>query len=104
MSLTSDYDHISSYFFKFGRETGFLWHYNASPGMKQRLFLLYFLFFLAGKSSSQGYMITAPRLEFDGSQLLIYYDIITKHSRDQFFVWVEIVSASGEKIPAMTLS
>jgi hypothetical protein len=72
--------------------------------MKQRLFLFLFFLFLVSKSYSQGVLLTQPRLESDGNQLLIFYDIITKNSADKFYIWVEMEKANGEKILAKALS
>ena len=71
---------------------------------KQRQFVFLLFFFLAGKSFSQGFEITQPRLEFDGKQLLIFYDIITKHTTDQFYIWVEIKKNNGDTIHMNSLS
>jgi hypothetical protein len=71
---------------------------------KQRLFVFLFFLFLFGKSYSQGVLITQPRLESDGNQLLIFYDIVAKNSADKFYIWVEMEKANGEKILAKTLS
>jgi hypothetical protein len=74
---------------------------------KHKLFLFLFLFFLipVSKSFSQGALLTQPRLEPNGNHLNIFYDIITKHSTDQFYIWVEIMKKSnGEIIQAKSLS
>lgn len=61
-------------------------------------------FFFFERTFSQGFIINKPRLEIDGTNLLILYDIITNNKSDLFYVWVEIYKASGEKIPAKSLS
>jgi len=66
--------------------------------------IILFFFFLAGKSFSQDILITVPRLEFDGKQLLISYDIIAKKSSERFFVWVEAKKRNGDTINMRTLS
>ncbi len=71
---------------------------------KQRLILLMFSLILFSKSFSQGVLLTQPRLEPDGNQLLIFYDIITKNSADQFYIWVEMKKSNGEIIQAKALS
>jgi hypothetical protein len=71
---------------------------------KQKLFLSLFFLFLVSKSSSQDFSITPTKLEFDGNQLLIYYDIIDKNQADQFYIWVEIEKKNGEPIAAKALS
>lgn len=71
---------------------------------KQSLFLFLFFLFLVGETYSQSFLITSPKLEFDGTQLIISYDIISKIQSDKFYVWVEIEKKNGEPIHAMTLS
>ena len=69
----------------------------------QKLFLLLFFLSFAGRSFSQGFMVTEPVLEFDGRQLTIMYDVISKDQADQFFVWVEIEKENGELIHIKSL-
>lgn len=71
---------------------------------KSKFFLLFILILLEGKCFSQGVVITQPKLEIDGDKLLISYDIITEDPSDQFFIWVEIGKANGEKIHPRSLS
>lgn len=71
---------------------------------KQRLFFLLIFLFLVVKSFSQGFLLTAPRLIFDGTQLQIFYDIITKNPKDNFYIWVEMKKANGDIIIAKNLS
>lgn len=71
---------------------------------KQRLIFLLFLLFLAGKSSSQSFLISPLKLEFSGRELVISYDFINKNSSDQFYVWLEITKKNGEPIKATALS
>jgi hypothetical protein len=71
---------------------------------KQKLFLLLPFLLLSFKSSSQGFLITPPKLEFDGKQLLISYDVINKNQGDQFYVWVEMEKKNGEPIKMKALS
>lgn len=71
---------------------------------KQRLLVFLFFFFLAKISYSQDFQITQPRLQFDGKQLLIFYDIITKKSTDKFYVWVEIRKNTGDTLNVKSLS
>lgn len=59
---------------------------------------------LAFKSFSQGFLLTQPRLEPDGNQLIIFYDIITRNLADQFYIWVEMKKSNGEIIQAKALS
>jgi len=71
---------------------------------KQRFFFLILFIFLVCKSSSQGFILSQPRLEFDGNQLSILYDIITSKSTENFYLWIEISKANGEVIPAKAIS
>jgi len=70
----------------------------------QRLLLILFFCLIHFVSSSQGFLITTPGLEFDGNQLLISYDVINKNQADQFYVWVEMEKKNGEIIQAKALS
>ena len=81
-----------------------MWRHYQGPMKKQRLILLMFFLILASKSFSQSVMLTQPRLEPDGNQLLIFFDIITKKLADQFYIWVEIKKSNGEIIQAKSLS
>jgi len=63
---------------------------------KQGLFLLFFLFFVYVKISSQASQIGTPKLEFDGQKLLISYDMINANQSDQFYVWVVIQKKDGQ--------
>jgi hypothetical protein len=71
---------------------------------KQKLFLILPFLLLTFKSYTQGFLITPPKLEFDGKQLLIFYDFINKNQADQFYVWVEMEKKNGESIPVKALS
>jgi hypothetical protein len=71
---------------------------------KQKLFLILPFLLLPYKSHSQGFLITPPKLEFNGKQLLISYDFINKNQADQFYVWVEMEKKNGESIPVKALS
>jgi hypothetical protein len=62
------------------------------------------LFLLPLTGLSQGYAITKPILNFNGEELTISYDFVTKNQSDQFYVWVEIEKSNGEKIPLNALS
>ena len=65
---------------------------------KQKHFFILFFLLLPFTLFSQGFQITPPKLEFDGKQLLISYDVINKNEGDQFYVWVEIEKKNGEKV------
>lgn len=58
---------------------------------------------MVSKSFSQSVLITKPRLERDGSNLLISYDIIARNPTDQFFVWIEIKNSNGNVLQAKAL-
>ncbi|MGE5406736.1 MAG: hypothetical protein ACM3NR_03400 [Methanosarcina sp.] len=70
---------------------------------QKRIFQIAFLF-LFFDSYSQGFLITSPNMQFDGSQLKIAYDIVDKTTTDQFFVWVEMQKKNGERIKAVSLT
>ena len=71
---------------------------------KQKYFFILFFLILPFNLFSQGFLITPPKLEFDGTQLLISYDIINKNHADQFYVWVEMEMKNGETILMKTIS
>jgi hypothetical protein len=71
---------------------------------KQRLFLIITLLLIIIKSASQDIKITSPKLEFDGKQLQISYDVINSNQSDQLYVWVEISKKNGELIRMKNLS
>ncbi len=68
----------------------------------EKLRLIFFLFLLTSfsKSFSQNFLITEPKLEFDGYKLMISYDLISKGPSDIFSVWVEIWNQAGKPIKA----
>jgi hypothetical protein len=66
--------------------------------------LILFFLFLAGKSYSQSFQISPPKLEFKDKQLLITYDFLNKKQSDQFYVWVEMEKKNGESIQPKGLS
>ncbi len=70
----------------------------------QRLFLILPFILFTFKSFSQGFLITPPKLEFDGTELLISYDVINKNDADQFYIWVEISRKNGEPIKMKAIS
>jgi hypothetical protein len=73
--------------------------------MKKSIPLLSFLFIIfSSKSYSQDYRISQPKLEFDGRQLVISYDLSSKSLDDKFYVWVEVGKRSGEMINAKSFS
>ena len=73
--------------------------------MKTQKLILFILFILFSiESISQGFVITTPKLEFDGNQLMIAYDIVDTNQADQFYVWVEMEKKNGESIISKSLS
>jgi hypothetical protein len=68
----------------------------------QRLFLAGFLLASSLESFSQNFILTEPKLEFDGRKLAITYDLITKSKSDIFSVWVEIRDKDGDPIRAFS--
>ncbi len=73
--------------------------------MKIRRFSLFLIFLiLATKSLAQDFQLTQPRLELDGNRLIIFYDIVSQHSSDKFYIWIEIKSSNGEIIDAKSLT
>lgn len=71
---------------------------------KQELFIVLIFLLISLKSSPQSFLITSPKLQFDGTLLQISYDIVDNNRSDQFFVWVEIEKKNGETIIVKTLS
>jgi hypothetical protein len=71
---------------------------------KQRHFLFLIFLFIVDNSFSQGVLITPTKLEFDGKNLLISYDILDSNQSDQFYVWIIIEKKNGEPILAKALS
>lgn len=69
-----------------------------------RLLLILAFIFASANTFSQGFQISPPRLDFDGRQLLISYDVINSNQADQFYVWVEIEKKNGDKIKMKAIS
>jgi hypothetical protein len=55
-------------------------------------------------SFSQGFLISSPKVEFDGKQMRVSYDIITKNKSDEFYIWVVIEKKNGEQLSAKSVS
>jgi hypothetical protein len=73
--------------------------------MKNKSIYFFLLFMiLTGRTNSQDFTITPPRMEFTGKQLRITYDLIGKNKGDQYFVWVEVEKRNGESIKIITLT
>jgi hypothetical protein len=71
---------------------------------KQKPFFILLFLLLPVKSSSQGFIITQPKAEFDGKQLMISYDLVNNSHDNQFYVWVEMEKKNGEPIRMKALS
>jgi hypothetical protein len=71
---------------------------------RQKLFLIISIIFSPSLAFCQGFQITPPKVEFDGKQLVISYDVINKNEGDQFYVWVEIEKKNGEKVRMKALT
>jgi len=68
------------------------------------LSLLITFLLLFSKSFSQDVILTKTGLVFDGSQLIISYNIHSKNSNDQFYIWLEIQKINGELIHPKSIS
>lgn len=67
--------------------------------MKRQIFFpIVVLFLHASAVFSQDFVLTMPRLDYDGSKLTISYDLISKNQSDIFFIWVEMTNQSGTLI------
>jgi|PlaIllAssembly_1097288.scaffolds.fasta_scaffold345067_1 hypothetical protein len=72
--------------------------------MKIIKFLLILLFLpCCIKLSSQKFLITQPKLEFDGYKLTITYDLVAKSKSDIYYVWVELRDQDGDPIRAYSI-
>lgn len=71
---------------------------------KQKLFLVVPFLLLPFQSFSQDFHITQPELDFDGTRLLISYDLINKNQADLFYIWVEMKKINSEPIRMKALS
>jgi hypothetical protein len=69
---------------------------------KQKLLLITVLLIFSFRSFSQNFVITTPKLEFDGKQLSISYDLVSKEKSDIFYVRVEMKTKSGIPLWAYT--
>ncbi len=73
--------------------------------MEKKRFIFFLLFFfLPLNFYSQGFRLTRPGLNFDGSQLMISYDLTSNNQKELFYVWVEIEKKNGEALPATRLN
>lgn len=70
----------------------------------QNFICVIFFLILPIVTYSQGFLISTPKVEFDGKQVLILYDLITKNQTDEFYVWVVIEKKNGEPLSAKSFS
>lgn len=64
-------------------------------------FLLYLVILIHSTAIfSQGFILTEPKLEFDGYKLTISYDLVSKNHSDIFSIWVEIQNQAGKPVRA----
>jgi hypothetical protein len=69
--------------------------------MKKTVLLLIVLFLIfSSELFSQNFLITEPKLKFDGYKLSITYDLVSKSNSDIFNIWVEIRNQDGAPIRA----
>ena len=71
---------------------------------RQRLLLNLFLLIVCLNVFSQDFVITDPRLEFDGNQLSISYDLIHRNTSDIFYIWVDMKNQAGVPVRARTFA
>ena len=64
------------------------------------LLLIPTLLIFSSELFSQSFLITEPKLEFDGYKLSITYDLVSKGQADIFNIWVEIRNQTGAPIRA----
>jgi hypothetical protein len=67
---------------------------------KPGLLLIAPLLIFSSELFSQNFLITEPKLEFDGYKLTITYDLVSKVHSDIFNIWVEIRNQAGAPIRA----
>ncbi len=71
---------------------------------KLRLLLNLALLILFSNAYSQDFVITDPKLEFDGYQLSISYDLVHRNTSDIFYIWVDMKNQAGIPIRARALA
>ena len=69
-----------------------------------KYFLFVFLIFPEFLYSQAKITVTKPRLEAADENLIIEYDILNAGPSDFFVVWIEVTSASGSKIRAVSVT
>lgn len=68
-----------------------------------KLFLVFLILSCCVNLSSQNFLITQPKLEFDGYKLTITYDLVAKSKSDVYYVWVELRNQDGDPIRAYSI-
>lgn len=69
----------------------------------KKSFLVFLLLSFCISLSSQNFMITQPKLEFDGYRLTITYDLVAKSKSNVYYVWVELRDQDGDPIRAYSI-
>jgi hypothetical protein len=69
-----------------------------------RSILILFFLFLVYKSSSQDFQITQLKVEFNGNQLLMSYNIDNKNPIEKFHITIQIKGGKGESIQPKTIT
>jgi hypothetical protein len=71
--------------------------------MKKPGMILLLLLIISSYSFSQNYLITEPKLEFDGYKLTITYDLVAKGKSDFYYIWVELRDQDGDPVRAYAI-
>ena len=71
--------------------------------MKKPGMVLLLLLTISSYSFSQNFLLTEPKLEFDGYKLTITYDLVAKSKSDFYYVWVELRDKDGDPIRAYAI-
>jgi hypothetical protein len=73
--------------------------------MKNSIFSFFLLFlFAVFKTSAQDFQITQLKLEFNGNQLLISYNIDNKNPSEKFHITIQIKGERGDSIEPKTVT
>jgi len=70
---------------------------------RQKLLLSLVSLILFSKTYSQDFLISEPKLEFDGSRLIVSYDLVNKNPSDIFYIWLEMKNQAGTPIRASAI-
>ncbi len=77
---------------------------NLPVKKEKQILILCSILFISLRLSSQGFLITAPKLEFENNLLHISYDLVSTSQHDQFYVWVEITDQNDNYFKIKALS